>query len=401
MKALVFQSKRLSYDSSWCFMEMVRRALVRLGHEVVVFSLAEDIESQQEELEELSIHSFDAVFDVNSLLPFLRSDEGVLYLNRFDAPFFHLIVDHPMHVHLSLQAPVRRHCVICLDRCHKEYLEQNYPQLEAVLYMPFGGIAAEDFSGLLMRPEGEGMDAFAPVPERIYDILFPATYTPLAYYRERMEIEDPDYVIIADEILKEYRKGSLRPVDELFFEKSGSDEEFFSLKMHRARHIDRYIRQWYRDFILGNLLEAGLVIDVTGFRWELYDGPGKENLRIHPPSRYPDQLRMLSESRLTLNVQPLFLDGMHDRIPNAMMNGSVILSDTCRYQQEHFISERDGLFFDKNHPEEIVPVIRRLLEAPDQLQEMAEHGKQKAREAHTWYHRIEVLLGDYFGGDTC
>lgn len=378
-------------------MEMVRRALVRLGHEVAVFSLAEDIESQQEELEELSAHSFQAIFDVNSLLPFLCSDEGALYLNRFDAPFFHLIVDHPMHVHLSLQAPVKRHCVICLDRFHRDYLKRYYPHLEAVLYLPFGGIAADDFTGLSAWPDEEGADLFASAPERIYDILFPATYTPLSYYRERMEIEEPEYPDIADSILEEYRRGSLRPLDELFLERFGSDGEFCAMKMHRARHIDRYIRQWYRDFILGTFLEAGFTVDVTGFRWELYDGVGKENLRIHPPSRYPDQLQMLSKSKITLNVQPLFLDGMHDRIPNAMMNRSVILSDTCEYQREHFLSGRDGLFFDKNHPEEIIPTVRELLKSPEQMREMAEHGAKKIRESHTWYHRIGALMQDYFG----
>ena len=115
MKVLIFQSKRLSYDSSWCFAEMLCRSMKRQGISVRPFLLSEDIAGQEEELRALTREHFDGIFDINSRLPNVMLDDRY-YLDYFDAPFFHMIIDHPMHLHYSLQIPLRNYYVLCLDR---------------------------------------------------------------------------------------------------------------------------------------------------------------------------------------------------------------------------------------------------------------------------------------------
>ena len=61
MKVLIFQSKRLSYDSSWCFAEMLCRSMKRQGISVRPFLLSEDIAGQEEELRALTREHFDFI----------------------------------------------------------------------------------------------------------------------------------------------------------------------------------------------------------------------------------------------------------------------------------------------------------------------------------------------------
>lgn len=378
MHFLIFKSKRLSYDSSWCFMDMMQRSFEQLGAQVTVFELEEDIESQEKELLELCSMDFDGIFDVNSILPSVKNDEEY-YLNCFDAPFYQLIVDHPMHVHPSLMVPLKNHIVLCLDREHKEYLERYYPHLQSVYFFPFAGISS-----------GEEI---IPIKERTFDILFPATYTPLDYYRQQMDCHGDYFCEMADEILREYRQGSIESIDVLFHRLSDSDESFFAMKLYKARFVDRYIRQWYREQVLRALLRQKITVDVVGFRWEMYQGEGREYLRIHEPCSYLQQLSMLGQSKMVLNVQPLFQDGPHDRVMNAMMNYSVSVTDTCRFLQEQFTQEKEIFLYDKNKPEEMAQWVKKQLQTPFALEKMVEQAYQKALSRHTWLHRVEGIYG--------
>ena len=377
MKFLVFQSKRLSYGSSWCFMEQMQKCLCRLGHQVTVFELEENLETQEKQLLQLCLAEFDGIFDVNSLLPSVQVDEEY-YLNLFDAPFYHLIVDHPMHVHFSLCRPLRNHIVLCIDRGHQTYIKRYYPHIKAVYFMPFAGISTRQ--------------PVIPMQKRPYGILFPGTYTPLDYYRQQMDSQGEYYCELADAILEEYRRGSRKTIDELYRDLSDSDGSFFALKMYKACFVDRYIREWYRERVLQSLLRQKITVDVVGFRWEMYQSEGKEYLRIHKPCSYIQQLAMLGQSKMVLNVQPLFQDGAHDRVFNAMINHSVAVTDSCTFLQENFTAERDLFVYDKNAPEKMVDWVQSRLGQNALLEDMASQGYDKTSQKHTWEQRVQVLL---------
>lgn len=383
MKVLIFQSKRLSYDSSWCFAKMLCRSMKRQGISVKPFLLSEDIAGQEEELRALTLEHFDGIFDINSRLPNVMLDD-MYYLDYFDAPFFHMIVDHPMHLHYSLQIPLQNYYVLCLDRYHQKYIKTHYPHIHDVIFFPFAGIPAGDFT-----PD---ISINVPVKDRPVDLLFPGTYTPLDYYREQMEDISSDQWEMTEHILNKMKQGSTDTIDELYRQEILPDTDFFPLKLHKSRLIDRYIREWYRERILDILLEAGIHVHVMGFRWEMYDTKYSSNLVVHPPCSYIEQLNALTKSKMILNVQPLFPDGPHDRVMNAMMNRSVAVTDGCRYLSEQFHAGEDLILYDKNRPEEAARQIIKLLKDTDQIEWIAENGYQKVQKMHTWDQRIQNFV---------
>lgn len=380
MKVLIFRSRRLSYDSSWYFMEMFARGMRSLGVEVTVFELGQDLEKQEQELKTLTRQQFDGIFDVNSVLPSVLLDEKY-YPDYFDAPFYELIVDHPLHVHPSLNKPLKNHRVICLDRYHKEYIETYYPHIQKVYVMPFGGIPAEEF-GEVSPTTGQ---------EKI-QLLFPGTYTPLSYYEQQLDSMGDSCLELAKEVLMEYRGGCKLPIDQLFRQMGNTDDTLFTMQMYKERHVDRYVREWYRENLIQMLLKRGIVLDVSGFRWEMYEGEGKEYLRVHPPCSYPQQLALLRSSKVVLNCQPFFWDGPHDRILNAMCNQSVALTDSCEFLEREFVPDKELLVYDRNQPEEFADMVEEWLQKPQVLEEIAWNGYKSASKNHTWYRRVEVLL---------
>lgn len=383
MKVLIFQSKRLSYDSSWCFAEMLCRSFRQQGISVRLFLLSENIACQEEELRALTMEHFNGIFDINSQLPNVLLDDKY-YLDYFDAPFFHMIVDHPMHLHYSLQIPLQSYYVLCLDRYHRKYIKTHYPHIKEVIFFPFAGISATDFT-----PD---ISTCVPVMDRPMDLLFPGTYTPLDYYRERMEAVSSDQWEMTEHILSKMKQGNIATIEELYRQEILPDTDFFPLKLHKSRLIDRYIREWYREEILHALLEAGICVHVMGFRWEMYDTKYSSNLVIHPPCSYVEQLNALTQSKMILNVQPLFQDGPHDRVMNAMMNRSVAVTDGCLYLSEHFHAGEDFIIYDKNRPEDAAQLISSILKDTDRLEIIAETGYQKSRKIYTWEKQIQNFV---------
>ena len=95
---------------------------------------------------------------------------------------------------------------------------------------------------------------------------------------------------------------------------------------------------------------------------------------------------------MILNVQPLFQDGPHDRVMNAIMNRSVSITDSCDYLAEHFREGEDLILYDKNNPQEAAQQISGLLKDVDRLEMIAANGYQKTVQMHTWDQRIHNFV---------
>ncbi len=85
-------------------------------------------------------------------------------------------------------------------------------------------------------------------------------------------------------------------------------------------------------------------------------------------------------------------DGLTERILNGMLCQSAVLSDTSTRLEEEFVDGKDILLFPLTQIASLPNRIKRLLAAPEQLQEIAENGYKKALEKHLWIHRAMQLL---------
>ena len=98
-KVLFVESRRLCYGSSYYLIDRLSRFFKQKKIEVEFFDY-DALCNDPQKLETFSKKSFDAIFDINSQLPGIYQDD-TLFLEQLDIPFFHRILDHPLHLHPS------------------------------------------------------------------------------------------------------------------------------------------------------------------------------------------------------------------------------------------------------------------------------------------------------------
>lgn len=377
MKILILETRKLSYNSSSVFLSKICDILREYGVDVV-HCIINNPEKDSDLLESFIGKKFDAVLDINSILPLAECDCGK-YLDCIDAPFINFIVDHPMHVHKYLDAKLKRYYVICLDKCHKEYIDRYYPHIKKTIAVPLGGISSN------INQEY----TYTQFKKRKYHILFPATYTPPSYYRQVMEETNISYVKQADQILQKILEGDLSPIHEMYKSITSWKDSRFAVKMYKARFIDKYIRDYIRDEVVKTLLLSGFVLHVAGARWDMYNGIGKDRLVIHGECGYKALPDMMSNAKVVLNVQPIFTEAAHDRVFNAMLNGASILTDTCSYIEENY--KNNMLVYSIDNLKESINALKDTLNDTDKLYTTVSN-LSETRNNETWEDRCRRIV---------
>lgn len=372
MKILILETRKLSYNSSSVFLSKICDILREYGVDVV-HCIINNPEKDSDLLESFIGKKFDAVLDINSILPLAECDYGK-YLDCIDAPFINFIVDHPMHVHEYLDIKLKRYYVICLDKYHKEYIDRYYPHIKKTVVVPLGGINSYKSQE----------NSFTQFKKRRYHIFFPATYTPPSYYRQVMEETNINYVKQADQILHMILEGDTSPVHEMYKSITLWKDISFAAKMYKARFIDKYIRDYIRDEVVKTLLSEGFVLHVAGARWDIYNGYYKDRLIIHQECNYKNLPDMISDSKVVLNVQPLFTDTPHDRFFNAMLNGAAILTDTCGYIEKNY--KNNTLLYNKDNLKESINALKDTLNDIHKLYNVAS-SLSEHKNSETWEDR--------------
>lgn len=91
---------------------------------------------------------------------------------------------------------------------------------------------------------------------------------------------------------------------------------------------------------------------------------------------------------------PLFRNGIHDRIPTAMLAGSAVMTDTSGYIEETFntTDNKELLIFDAAYPELLAGQLTWALSDTDSLYAVANRGMNKAMEKLSWDKRADEII---------
>lgn len=123
------------------------------------------------------------------------------------------------------------------------------------------------------------------------------------------------------------------------------DEMFKALMNVIGTCAEYYLRGYYRRKILKELVDAGITVHVVGNGWEnLYENC-PYNLKLLGTVDFEKMGDLMANSKIVLNVMPWFKDGLHDRIPTTMWNGSLCITESSAYIREHFDDMKELVIF--------------------------------------------------------
>ena len=88
---------------------------------------------------------------------------------------------------------------------------------------------------------------------------------------------------------------------------------------------------------------------------------------------------------------PWFKDGAHDRVFNAMANGSLCLTDHSIYLDEILTEGENVAFYDLKDLNALPDIAKKLLANEKRMERIARNGFELTMGEHTWACRVRQL----------
>ncbi len=379
---LIFKSRSLCYASTDYFAERLAEAFEKSGYraDILDFDNEGDIR-----LEEALKREYSALFDFNSDLPKAYMEDGRHYLDCFHAPFFQILLDHPMYFHASLKENLKEEYVCCIDEGHAEYVKRYYPNVKGAFCMPIPGIPAGD------------LEKLPSLEERKMDIFLPATYENPEKYEQEIGQAIPDIQEGIWDIINQMKK-----TPELSMEKALEnmlvsqemdclDRKGKATIFHAHFLADMYINAYYREKAVKELLKSGIKIHACGQGWERFVCEGRENLTVIPAVDFKEISGLMKQAKIVLNIAYAFKNGCHDRVLSTMLAGAVSVTSKSPYMEMHF-SEEDLVFYRMGELEKLPELLRETARNINGLKRIAQNGYRKAAEEYTWEKRVQEFM---------
>lgn len=314
----------------------------------------------------------------------LYDGNGELFWKKRDIPCVNIAVDHPFYYPELLAIHPKDFYAVSIDRYHMQYLKRYYPDIRADYFLPLGGTS--------LFPDNHYPD----ISERKYDVVFTGNFTPKEEFDSYINRLGTEYAVFYRSIIDELLQNPDLP-DEIVIEQhlkgefpDATNQELIET-IGNMIFIDTYIRFYFREKAVQTLVDSGIHVHCIGAGWNKLTCNSPENLTYEENCLSLDCLNRMSEAKLSLNVMPWFKDGAHDRVFNAMANGSVCITDHSKYLDEILTDGENVIFYDLQHIDELPDKVKTLLNQPDKLEALAQNGYRLTMDQHTWIERAKTL----------
>lgn len=364
---LFVDERKMCYNTLNFFILKIEEVLQQHGIQTKLISKI-DIEVVQQQ--------FDAFIGLNRPEPALRSGDGVFLLDRLKIPFFNVVVDPPYYHSGSLKAHAEGLHLIFPDRGHVKYCQRYY--------MPCKSVEM----GYLLGPVGN----IIPYGERTIDILFTGSRS----NNDKIKAD-----ILSDNYSAELKDIFLYLIDAGIDTPEKTTEELVLSYLQCDRNqieadvldfimsqigvwSEYYLRNCYREEIIRLLVNAGLQVTVAGGGWDRVFPECPDNLTLLGAVDMVETADLTANAKILLNVMPWFKDGFHDRIPTAMYNGAVCVTDSSSYIDEHFQDGENIVLYRLDALDKLPDQCKYLLEHPEKARQIACEGQRKAELEYSW-----------------
>lgn len=245
-------------------------------------------------------------------------------------------------------------------------------------------------------------EASTPWEQRKYDLLFSGTwYDPEGYLTKIKDSSYEDwmkqFLLTTADFLRQYPEYSvLQAVDRLVSEYYPSfDETAVCNILQHCENVDWYARMYYRTAVTKEIISSGIDLYLLGRGWENLPATKVKNVHILS-DRVPfaESLRIMADARINLNVLPWFKDGTHERVFNALLRDSALLTNDSLWLREHFKDNQDIFYYDLRHPTQLPSIIQRILSNPAETTAVISSGKKIVGENYTWKNLADQIEAD-------
>jgi len=369
-KILLVNSRELCYYSGSFFLQQMCVALRNVGEdaEYVTLSDEDDFIAFMDRVGK----SYKAIIDINSQMPYMILEDESRLLNRIDAPFYNYIVDHPLYHHPGLVFPIDNYHAIGIDKRHVKYMKDYYPHLKSVGFLPMGATEPSyrvDYKKrqipLLLTATYENEQGIlqdfrklaAGLEEGRFDINYEGNYKPDAATQDDENGKNHVFGGGISRSIAEAGKSKSRgqaffdlgmnlaetmlsgPVERTMEECLAdiiSQEDLmegkyytreFPVLMNYLFLVDKYVRNVHRRRVVEEIVKSGREITVAGAGWGMTALGDYARANLIGQVQMMDVFELMGDAKTVLDINPLFVEGVHDRVTSAMAAGAYVISD--------------------------------------------------------------------------
>lgn len=379
---LIYRGASCCYNILNVFAERLAEALKELGNRIEFYDTkTEDVGGLTRLLGKR--YKASVGFQAWILSAQLKGSKDSL-MNRIGGPKYNFIFDHPIWMQEQLQRVPDRYYALTHDRNYVSFIRKYDTGVRDAYLLPPGG----------REPEGTEESVEESV-SRIYDITFLGTY---GDYREKLAvIADcvPEVRFLAARFLLYMKQSPNSTAEDALYRalehyKIRLSQEAFLELFGELKAVIQCIMYYYREKVVETILNAGIELHVYGDSWKESPFAGSPLLKMHEAVYGEAAIRVLAQSKISLNIMAWHKDGFTERIADSMLAGAVVVSDYSTQLEEFYGGET--VLFDLQQLGDLPKLLTGLLRDEDTRESLAEAVERKARTMATWEVRAKELL---------
>lgn len=296
-----------------------------------------------------------------------------------------LMCDHPIWHEDRLPYADEDTIVWYGDRYNLNYVKKYYPNIGRV----------RD----IMGPSDYFQEDVA-YSDRLFDLVFIGSYSrPEEIYDYICNIYSGSVLELVKAFIEKlvvspnltYEDGLRETLDD--FGLNDIVDEQFRDTAGEFRWVNKYIRSYYRDKIIREIIQNGIAIHVSGNGWENFESEYRDNIVIENNDWYTAK-KMIANAKISLNVMPWFKAGFHDRAVSSMLSGSILLTDSSEFIEENFRDMDNVVIYHLDGVQAIPEKIKYLLSHEKKAERIAENGREFAMKNFSWKKMAEDMAED-------
>lgn len=397
---LIYRGAGVCFNVLNLFADELAKALLNCHQQVEIF----DVEKEgNQALTALIGRRFKAIIGIQThVFSILMQDKKTCLHDLIAGPKYNMILDHPAWMKEHIDNGPKDYYLLIHDRNYLSFASRYYKNVKKSYYFPPGGVSPNDTAQTHPTlPATVGRTSLPrlssdPVNKQ-FDLTFIGSYHD---YRKRLALihtYDRFHRFLAARFLRFMCQNPDEPAEQAFqqalayYQISISDESFLTL-FYEMRQVCFCAMTYYREKIIRSLLDAGIQIHVYGDTWTKAPFASCPSLICHPAISPQEGLEVMRQSKISLNIMSWHKDGLTERVLNAMLSPSAVLSDKSDILEDIFVNGQDLVLFSLRQLNTLPALVKALLADEKHLWDITSNGYEKAEKYHRWKNRAEALL---------
>jgi len=301
----------------------------------------------------------------------------------YDIPVFNFLQDHPRNFGDWLLNPPCDIYAFALDWEHVCFCNEYYPLLKQTFFLPNGGIR----SGKLKIYAKRSIDVLytGECQEKV------TSYPEIDLFSDK----GVDFYNSTINFMKKFPNISTNEAIDVYLNEKGkslSSEDKFKLILLSALYIENTVRNHTKVQAMHALDEIGVHVEVYGKSWDKPEYGFSDNITIHDRIDIHELFPIINDAKITLCFTPWFKRGCSEKNFDAMLNGSLCVTDKTTYLQKNYEDGYNIVYFDLNNPKQMAADVKWLLENPESAEKLAMRGFETSLKYDTWECRFKYVL---------